>query len=140
MASRPAPAAHRPPASTSAAVDEFMAGLVHPHKAAVAALRELVLAVDPSISEGIQWNSPSFRTTEWFATTHLRAKSGIGLILHLGAKVRQLPPPGLVIDDPTQRLKWLGPDRAQVAVADADDLRHQQPALQAVLKQWIRFV
>ena len=85
-------------ADTSAAVVAFMASLEHPHKAAVAALREVILQADPSIAEGVKWNAPSYRTKEYFATTHLRAKVGIGLILHLGAKVRQ--DASLRIEDP----------------------------------------
>lgn|GEM_PF-6904464 len=39
------------------AVDEFMAALSRPHK--------------PDIAEGIEWNAPSWRMTEHFATMHL---------------------------------------------------------------------
>ena len=49
---------HKTPSDTSKAVDEFMKSL------------------------------PSFKTTEYFATTNLRTKKGIGLVLHFGAKVR----------------------------------------------------
>ncbi len=73
-------------ADTSAAVDAFMATLEHPHKDAIAALRDVVRGADPSIAEGVKWNVPSFRTHEYFATTHLRAKVGLGLILHLGER------------------------------------------------------
>jgi len=72
-------------ADTTKAVDDFMAKLDHPHKRDIEALRKLVLAVDPAIREGVKWNAPSFRTTGYFATTNLRAKAGIGVILHLGA-------------------------------------------------------
>jgi hypothetical protein len=85
---------------------------VHAHKSEIEALRKLMREVDPSVQEGIKWNAPSFRTTEYFATTNLRAKSGISVILHLGAKIRQLPAGGVVIDDPARLLKWLGKDRA----------------------------
>ena len=30
----------------------------------------------PGIREGVNWNAPSFRTTEYFATTNLREKDG----------------------------------------------------------------
>ena len=68
-----------------------MATLEHPFKPEIEAIRRLMLGVDPGVREGIKWNSPSFRTTEYFATTNLRSKAGIGVILHLGARVRQLP-------------------------------------------------
>jgi hypothetical protein len=127
-------------ADTTAAVDQFMATLDHPFKPEIEALRRAILAVDPSIVEGIKWNAPSWRTSDYFATTHLRSKTGLGLILHLGAKARELPEGGLQIADPTGLLKWLGKDRAQVEFTSAADFTAKLRALQAVLKGWIRHV
>ena len=117
-----------------------MADLKHPLKAEIELLRGIVLAADRSIAEGIKWNSPSFRTTEYFATTNLRAKRGVGLILHLGAKVRDLPAGGLKIDDPANLLKWLGKDRAVVEFGSLDEIARNKSALQLVLRQWISYV
>ena len=125
-------------ADTSAAVDEFMVTLEHPQKAAVAALRDVMRAADPAIAEGVKWNAPSFRTHEYFATTHLRAKIGVGLILHLGAKVRD--DAAVQIEDPEGLLAWLGPDRAVVHFADVDEVHARELALQNVVRQWIAFV
>ncbi|MBV8036608.1 DUF1801 domain-containing protein [Roseateles sp.] len=124
-------------ADTSQAVDRFMAALDHPFKAEIETLRRAMLAVDPAIAEGIKWNAPSWRTTEYFATTYLRSQAGLGLILHLGAKVRTLPAGGLDIPDPAGLLKWLGKDRAQVEFQSAADLRARLPALQTLLRMWI---
>ena len=136
---KPKRAAHSTPADTSEAVDEFMAQLQHPFKAEVQALREVVVAADPSISEGVKWNAPSFRTSEYFATTNLRAKSGVGLILHLGAKVRKLPAGGVAIDDPDKLLKWLAKDRAMVEFASVRGSKSRKAALQSLLRQWVRY-
>ena len=125
---------------TSAAVDQFMAALQHPFKAEIETLRRAILAADSSIAEGIKWNVPSFRTTEYFATTHLRAKAGVGLVLHLGAKARELPSGGLVIADPGKLLTWLGEDRAIVEFRTTQDVENGIPALQAVLRDWIRYL
>ena len=72
-------------------VESFLAALNHPMKPEILAVRQTILGADPSITEGIKWNAPSFRTTEWFATFHLRAKVGLQVILHLGAKARSSP-------------------------------------------------
>ena len=139
-ASKPKPPAHNKPADTTQAVDDFMRGLEHPFKPGVETLRGLILGIDPSVAEGIKWNAPSFRTTEYFATTNLRAKFCVGLILHLGAKVRELPDGAVAIDDPCKLLKWLGKDRAMVEFASADELEEKRAALVAVLRQWITYV
>jgi hypothetical protein len=117
-----------------------MAALEHPHKPEIEALRQAICAVDPSISEGVKWNAPSWRTTDYFATTHLRAKTGFGLILHLGAKARDMPDGRLAIADPGGLLKWLGKDRAQVGFASAADFAARLPALQSIIWQWITHV
>lgn len=131
---------HTKPSDTAAAVDAFMARLDHPHRTAIERLRTLIPAVDPSIAEGIKWNAPSWRTGEYFATTHLRAKQGFAVILHLGAKMRDMPASGVAIDDPQQLLTWLGKDRAWIGFADAADLAAKAHALQAILRQWIAWV
>lgn len=134
-----APAARKlTAADTKEAVDEFMAALEHPHKDAVEVLRKVITGANKSIAEGIKWNAPSWRTTEYFATTHMRAKAGIGLILHLGAKVKVGAMPE--IDDPEGLLQWLGKDRAMVTFADAAAVKSGSSALRAVVKQWLRFV
>ncbi|HVH33578.1 MAG TPA: nuclear transport factor 2 family protein, partial [Tahibacter sp.] len=103
-------------------VDAFLATLQHPARDLVVALRRLVLDADASIAEGIKWNAPSFRTRDWFATTHLRMKAGIGLILHFGAKKNAIADSGVAIPDPGGLLDWLARDRAMILFRDLDDL------------------
>ena len=126
------------PADTSEAVDRFMLKLKHPHKAAIEALRHIISAADPSIAEGVKWNAPSFRTTEYFATTHLRGKDGVGVILHVGAKVRETP--SFQVADPQGLLKWIARDRAIVTFAGVGDVKTHGSALQAIVRQWIASV
>ncbi len=119
-------------------VAAFIAALKHPQETGILAVRNIILGVDPGVSEGIKWNAPSFRTSEYFATVHLRARTGIRLILHVGAKKRELPAPDIA--DPDGLLEWLAPDRAIATFADLGDLTARKPALESILRQWIRFV
>jgi hypothetical protein len=48
----------------SAEVEAFFKSLKPPSKSALLELREIILAADGAIAEGIKWNVPSFRTTE----------------------------------------------------------------------------
>lgn len=132
--------AHASPADSTRAVDAFMAALVHPFKNEIEQVRALILRVDPSIAEGIKWNAPSFRTSEYFATTNLRSKGGVGVILHLGAKSRALPAGGVAISDPDHLLQWLATDRATVTFKDSEELRARATAFQSILRQWITYV
>jgi len=121
-------------------VDAFFALLTHPHVDALQAVRRIILDADPGISEGIKWKVPSFRTTDYFATLHLRTKQGIGLILHFGAKKKDGRTAQRDITDPAGLLVWLAEDRAVVALADAADVEAKRPALTAIIRQWIQHV
>lgn len=118
-------------------VDAFLAALEHPRKPEIEALRQVILAADPRVREGIKWNAPSFFTSEHFATFHLRAKDGVQIIMHLGAKVRETASTGVAIADPSALLEWLAPDRATVKFRDVADIAARSEAFAAVLRQWI---
>jgi hypothetical protein len=119
-------------------VEAFLASLKHPLKREILALRQIIRGADATIAEGIKWNAPSFRTTEWFATLHLRAKAGVQVILHLGAKKRASTGVRGAVTDPM--LTWLGPDRASVVFADRGELSARRAAFTKVIREWIRYV
>ena len=131
---------HSTAADTTNAVDALIRRIRHPAENQIQALREAILQADPSIREGVKWNAPSFRTREYFATTNLRSKKGVGVILHFGAKVRKVDASSESIDDPRKLLEWLAKDRATVSFADVNDLAEKKKAFQAILRQWIDHV
>jgi hypothetical protein len=131
---------HTTSADSTQAVDELMSQLAHPFKDEIQAIRRTILGVDPSIAEGVKWKAPSFRTTEYFATTNLREKNGVGVILHLGAKVRELPPEGVAVEDPRALLKWLANDRAMIVFKDMEDFLAKKAAFEDVIRHWIAYV
>lgn len=127
-----------PPAPPT--VDAFLAASDHAHKPAIELLRRVILAAHPSIREAVKWNSPSFHTTEFFATIHLRASTGIAVVLHFGAKKNVLSVTGAPIPDPESLLVWLAPDRAMVTFLDLRDLETKQSAFSELIRQWIQHV
>ena len=120
-------------------VDEFMRNLNHPLKPALEAVRSIILAVSPRISEGIKWNSPSFRVKEWFATINIR-KDVVLVILHLGAKVKDNSTAGLAVDDPTGLLEWLAKERAAVKFRDVNAVQSGRAAFKSIVRQWLATV
>ena len=127
-----------PPLKRSAPTPESIEGLLdsleHPFKREILEVRRIILGADPAISEGVKWNAPSFRTTEWFATVHLRARDAVQVILHLGAKAREGVPK---VDDPSALLAWLGKDRASVKFRDMDDVKAKREHFTAIVRQWV---
>ncbi len=114
--------------------------VARPHKQEILALRRIILGADPRIGEGIKWNAPSFRTSEWFATVALRAKDGVQVIMHFGAKKRVGFDPRTAIADPESLLEWAGEDRAFARFRALVDVEAKQSAFAAVIRQWIEHV
>lgn len=122
---------------TDPEVDAWLDRLEHPQKDVIAAVRAVLLAADPRISEGIKWNAGSFRTTEWFATFNVRGPRGpkpVTLVLHFGAKPGGERP---AVADPAGMLTPLGKDRAAVSFADLGDVHARTPALAVLIRAWI---
>ena len=118
-------------------VAALLAQLKHPCDSEIRAIRELILAVDSKINESVKWNAPSFFTSEHFATFHLRAKQGVQLVLHLGAKPRSATGLRDAIPDPDGLLSWRGADRAIVSFSGADNVATKGTALQQIVRAWI---
>ena len=116
----------------------FMAALDHPLKADIETVRKLILGVSPEISDGVKWNSLSFRKSDWFATVNLRSKDVIQLVFHTGAKAKDNP--DLKIPDEGGLLLWLAKDRALVTLGAGKTLKANRAAFEAIVKAWTRYV
>ena len=127
---------HRSP--TPESVESFVDLLDEASKPAVCALRQIILAADPGIAEGIKWKVPSFRTSEYFATMNLRLKTGIGVVLHFGAKKSDISRTGVAISDPASLLVWLAKDRAMITFRDVDDITARRSTLTNLIREWIK--
>ena len=109
-------------------------------KQEILAIREIILGADPGITEEIKWNAPSFRTTEHFTTMNLRAKDGMQVILHFGAKKRDRSSPRAAIADPELVIEWLADDRATAMFRDLEEIQARRSAFVNVIRQWIQHV
>lgn len=122
-----------------ATVEAFSAVLGHPLQEDIRAAGQVILAASPDITPGIKWNAPSFRTTEWFATTNLRSLDQVQFIFHFGAKKRPtLSPPK--IEDPANLIKWLASDRAMVSLGAGALTPARRAALTELVRAWIAHV
>ncbi len=103
-------------------------------------LRTVIRGVSPHITEGIKWNAPSFAQGEHFATFNPRAKKGVQLVLHFGAKPRADLAARAEIPDPAGLLDWKSNDRALVTISSMADINAHRGALEAILRQWITYL
>jgi len=130
--------ATRSPKASVDAVGDLLDKLRHPERRLIDAVRGLVAAAVPAAVEQVKWNAPSFAMSEHFATLNLRAKHGIQLVLHLGARTRSDLDMRSVIKAPAGLLDWKGPDRAVVVILDVANLEQIGPALGRLVKAWAR--
>jgi uncharacterized protein YdhG (YjbR/CyaY superfamily) len=64
-------------------VDTFLSDLKHPLKKEVEEIRDIILSVDPDITEEIKWAAPSFSyKKEYMVTFNLRREDCIHLVFH----------------------------------------------------------
>lgn len=118
------------------AVDTYLGGLEHRHKAAVETLRRLILDAVPGLNERIKWNAPSFgKGEDDRITMRLHPGDRLQLILHRGAKAGA--DDLFRFEDPDKLITWAAPDRGVITFSDADDLAAKSAALPEVLRRWV---
>lgn len=107
----------------------FMDHLVHPLKAEVQVVRDIIKKVDQDVTEQIKWNAPSFSYRgEYLVTFNLRAQQHIHLVFHnpMISKVKSK----LLEGDYT--------DRRMAYFSDEKDIQAKKTALEKALKDLIR--
>lgn len=117
-------------------VDAFLETLEHPLRDDVVRVRQLVLSALPDIGEAIKWNAPSFRTTEFFATFHLRSKDEVQLIFHTGARKKAKQKKVALSPRAEALVTWLDPDRALVTLSPSR-LAAQRLAFTTLVREWV---
>lgn len=105
-------------------VDDFMAALMHPFKAEVQALRDIIKGVDPRITEQIKWNAPSYRFTDYLCTFHLHATQHVHLVFHNPA-IASIPSPILEGDYADRRMAYF---------TSMDDVHAKRAELEQVIR------
>ena len=120
----------------SAGVDALVAGITHPLKPTLEAVRRTIFAADPAITEGVKWNSPSFYCHGWFATISSHKPTQINVVFFCGAKVRADSTVRQAIDDPERLLTWPSKDRALLSFKSDADFQARLEAFQRIARQW----
>jgi hypothetical protein len=130
---------HRNEYDDTDSVNAYMELLGHPLKPVVEVIRHTILEVDQRITEGIKWNSPSFYCYGWFAAVNIRAKKGVQVVLHHGAKVRNDSTLSSTIDDASHLLTWPSKDRAVLSFISTEDFQNKRGAFEKIIKQWANY-
>lgn len=118
-------------------VTALLDGRAHPLGAEIELVRRAMLEADPRVVEAVKWNSASYKTSDFFATIHLRAETTLTLIFHTGAVSKRFAEGGLRIDDPDGLCTWLAKDRCRVELGRGEAVTRRREALVSLVKQWV---
>ncbi len=113
-----------------AAVSAYMTALDHPLKAEAAAVRAIIMGVDPQITEGIKWNSPSFYYKGDMVVFNFHAQDTLRIVF----------PNGIIINDHTGLLEGDYPDRRLAYFRSMDDVTAKKSALESAIRGWITYM
>jgi hypothetical protein len=118
-------------------VDQYMAALDHPLKPAIERLRALVLAADPSLTEQVKWNAPSYGyARDDRITFRLNPPPAMQLVFHRGPKAKG--DDGFTFEDPSGLIQWAAPDRGVVSFGGEADVAAHGDALADLVRRWMK--
>lgn len=122
-----------------ATVDEYLAAESPQRRADVETLRALVRAAEPTLTEIVKWNSPSYTLDGVDRLTINAAGNGpVRLILHFGTRRAEQKGAATSFDgDPAGLLTWHSDIRASLAAPDATRLPEEHDAIVAVIRAWL---
>jgi hypothetical protein len=118
-------------------VQSSLQGLKHSRKAAVEAVREIILSAHSGITEQIKWNAPSFGIDgDDRITFRLQPGDRVQLVFHRGAQKRD-DATTFSFQDSSGLLEWVTRDRALVTSGDLDDVEAKSAALKGLVRRWM---
>ncbi|GAA2984013.1 hypothetical protein JOD63_000599 [Microbacterium terrae] len=113
---------------TSEIVDAWFEEYDNPQKDLVDAVRRVVLDTDDRVTETIKWRAPTFMYRGNIASFFPKSLAHVSLMFHTGAS---LPDPEGILDGE-------GATSRVAKFADAAELAKKTPALQELVRAWVR--
>ncbi|WP_407345565.1 DUF1801 domain-containing protein [Pengzhenrongella phosphoraccumulans] len=122
-------------------VDDFLEAQSAESRAAVDALRAIVLASHPNVTEHLKWNSPSFVVDGVDrATINIGRAGAIRLVLHQDTTTAEHAGAATAFTgDPLGILTWHSDIRASLLVGGTTEIAARREELSAVIREWLAF-
>ena len=118
-------------------VNIFLDKANHPFRPEIDALRKIILAAQPELTENIKWNGPNYCIDgEDRITMKIYPRKQIQLVFHRGAKKMQQPKERLV-EDTSGLLQWKENDRAVASFKSMEEIKNAEDKLKDIVKKWI---
>jgi hypothetical protein len=123
---------------TKIEVDEFIQGLNHPMNDVIQLLRSIIFEAEPSLTEHLKWNAPSFcyKEKDCITFNFPPKRDSILLVFHRGVAKKELLKRKLITDE-TGLLQWKTNDRAVVRFSSFQEVEKEKNNLAPVFKLWL---
>lgn len=119
-------------------VDEFLNSTTHPLKKELVELRRIIRQSNPTLTEQIKWNAPSFCDEgDDRITFNLSKKESILIIFHRGAKSKKLQLKEPLLTKHAALLDWPAPDRGVLKFSTMAEVKARTAELKTITKDWI---
>ena len=119
-------------------VDEFLNGLDEDRRSQVLKLREYILDVEPSLTEHIKWNAPSYvKEYEDRITFNTMNREGVvKLVFHMGATKKEDKNGQPVLDD-ARLIEWVSDIRGYMTFTTLDEIIANKNEIKRTVQEWL---
>ena len=119
-------------------LEDFLSDLPSDKKEQVLELRHYIQSVDPGLEEHIKWNAPSYvKDSEDRITFNVLNKEGlVKLVFHMGANRKEDRKAEPVLQD-APLIEWVSDIRGYMTFKDLQQIKSQETAIKAHVKDWL---
>lgn len=120
-------------------IPDFLNDLPPDKKAQVELLRTIIKAAEPSLTEHIKWNAPSYVFDGMDRVTfNLLNKEGlVKLVLHVGGTRPENKKGTPVMSDDSGLIAWQSDIRGILTFTDLADIKAKQKTITDILSRWL---
>ena len=119
-------------------VDEFLNGLDEDRRSQVLKLREYILDVEPSLTEHIKWNAPSYVKEDEDRMTFntMNKESIVKLVFHMGATKKEEKKGQPVLDD-ARLIDWVSDIRGYMTFNTLGEIIANKNEIKRTVQEWL---
>ena len=119
-------------------VDEFLNGLDEDRRSQVLKLREYILDVEPSLTEHIKWNAPSYVKNDEDRITFntMNKESIVKLVFHMGATKAE-DKNGQPILKGAHLIEWASDIRGYMTFTTLDEIIANKKEIKRTVQEWL---
>ena len=119
-------------------VDEFLNGLDEDRRSQVLKLREYILDVEPSLTEHIKWNAPSYVKNDEDRITFntMNKESIVKLVFHMGATKAE-DKNGQPILKGAHLIEWASDIRGYMTFTILDEIIANKNEIKRTVQEWL---